>query len=85
MKHFILVVAAAAATFLIAAAATVLTHKQIDPTLVLTWVFNTALIMGIVEYAWYSRARSAHDTDDLRMGGRTSPRADQQPPPFDEE
>lgn len=78
MRHFILVLAAAATTFLIGAAAAVLTHKQIDLTLVLTWIFNTALITGIVEYAWYTRARSTHDKDDHRKERPASPRAARQ-------
>lgn len=78
MRHFILVLAAAATTFLIGAAAAVLTHKQTDLTLVLTWIFNTALITGIVEYSWYTRARSTHDKEDHRKGGPASPRVDRQ-------
>ncbi|WP_350269428.1 hypothetical protein AAFP32_12675 [Brevibacterium sp. CBA3109] len=78
MRHFILVLAAAATTFLIAAATAVLTHKQIDLSLVLTWILNTALITGIVEYTWHTRARSTRDKEDHRKERPASPRADWQ-------
>ncbi|SMX76988.1 hypothetical protein [Brevibacterium antiquum] len=78
MRHFILVLAAAATTFLIGAAAAVLTHKQIDLTMVLTWIFNTALITGIVEYARHTGARSTHGKDDPSRDRPASPRANRQ-------
>lgn len=78
MRHFILILGAAATTFLIGAAAVVLTDKQIELTLILTWIFNTVLITGIVEFVWYTRARSTHDKNGHQKESSASSRAARQ-------